>query len=170
MACDGRVTSKVKEREAARVARSELTIVMVTPRGSPALKDGFTMPWQVFWLAGHGACCSGLPKALTRGEGFSGLVELRYPLTVAGTASVLVPNGYAAPSSLLSLQSWTVMRHQRSASFCRKNVPCARDQAAISCTTATGALIPPCARVACRVSQESGERLMLSDKRNRGAQ
>jgi len=95
--------------------------------------------------------CSGLPKALAQGEGFSGLMELRYPLTVAGTASVLVPNGYAAPSSLLSLQSWTVMRHQRSASFCRKNASRAREQAAISCTTATSSLIPPCARVCCRV-------------------
>ena len=109
MACDGRVKSKEKCLAAAREARSWLTVVMVSPRGSPALKDGFTMPWQVFWLTGHGAFVApAFPKTLARVEGFSGLLELRSPLTVAGTASVLVPNGYAAPSSLLSLQSWTV--------------------------------------------------------------
>ena len=109
MACDGRVKSKENDFEAAPVARLWLTAVMVSPGGSPALKDGFTVPWQVFWLTGLGAYgAPAFPKLLAHGDGFSGLMELRSPLTVAGTASDLVPNGYAAPSSLLSLQSWTV--------------------------------------------------------------
>jgi len=61
--------------------------------------DGSQYAWQVFWLMVIRFLCTHLPRKFP-----SGFHEYALPYTVAGTASDLLPDGYSAPSSLLSFQ------------------------------------------------------------------
>ncbi len=62
----------------------------VSPPGAPALTS---LRWQVSWLAAHRSLLLPSPRPVAYGE--------ILPLTVAGTAAVLTPDGYVAPRSLL---------------------------------------------------------------------